>query len=97
MKKFFAFSLAIVLSACAPFQTEQQKISAACASITSAVQTLTLYKEKLTAHQVKYVAMSLESVNPICAAPVAPVYDDVKYQALVQAAQALNKLATEVK
>lgn len=97
MKKFFLAVVLTLVSACSTLTTPTQQVQAACASITASVQTLTLYKDKLTADQVQTIENSLDAIYPVCGTGVAPTYDSVKLVALLALEAELSKIILDVK
>lgn len=103
MKRLFiAIALGLMVSATAAFSgcstmNQTQKIEAACASATSSIQIATLYKDQLSAEQVRHVEAAIEVVQPVCGnRDTVPTLDAVKQVAFDAAIKELSKLAAEV-
>jgi len=86
MKKFLSpvfrsFSVgicfALFLGACSTLATTgQSQITYSCAAATTAIQTLTVFHDKLSGNDIKAVNDALTVITPVCAAKVAPTYSD---------------------
>lgn len=99
LKRLTILAVSVLLTACAALglETTEQKIQAGCASITSSVQVLTVYKDRLSESQVQAVEATLNHTYPICGQGNVPTADDVALAAINAAQAELAKLADEVR
>lgn len=97
MKTILTALTVLTLAGCSVLSTQEQQVQAACASITASVQTLTVYKDKLSASQVETVNQVLEAAYPICGQGEAPKYNDVAQAVLIPLREKLTAIITEVK
>lgn len=96
MKKILTALTLISLTACAHIQTDTQRIQASCVGITTAVQALTLNKDKLSNHQIEVIEEALDIASPICGEGPEPTADGVKVAAIQAVQQRLQDLAMEI-
>ena len=95
--KYLLFAALLALTSCKTFDSDTKKIEAACASATSSIQVAALYKEKLSATQLRAVQGAIDVTQPVCGDPTTiPTLDSVKQAALEAAVGQLFKIATEV-
>ena len=106
--KYFKFVLLAALitltsgfSACSSMggpSSDVQKIETACASVTTAVQGLTVANQqgKLTPAQKNSVLHALSVTTPICTAENPPTMDDLKMQAVDAAVAELRTRMSEL-
>lgn len=93
----FAFVLTL-LSGCQTFDTSTKKIEAACASATSSIQIVTLYKDKLSDTQRSVAAETIGVLQPVCGdRENIPTLTSAKQAAIDSAVAKLLQLATEVR
>lgn len=98
MKKMTALALITLLVAgCQHFQTNTQKIAAACASATSSIQIATMYKTELTHLQTARVEQAISVIQPVCGdRDTVPSLDSAKRAVFNAAVDQLVQIATEV-
>lgn len=92
-----AATAAIAMAGCAAINTDSQRIQVACAGITSAVQVLTLHKDKMTDGQIETTVRALDLATPVCGQGPEPTTDTIKLAAIEAVQMELAKLATEVR
>lgn len=99
LKRLTVLAASLMLAACSALglETTEQKIQASCASITSSVQVLTVYKDRLSPSQVTAVETALDHTYPVCGQGSVPTADDVALAAITAAQAELAKLADEVR
>ena len=91
-------SLFLPLAACATLSTSgQHQIIYSCAAATAAVQTLTVFHNKLSPSDIKTVNIALEVTTPICSAKTAPTYSDAVIAELNNAVNQLQLAAGKYK
>lgn len=90
-------AVGLFMAGCAAINTDSQRIQVACAGITSAVQVLTLHKDKMTDGQIETTARALDLAAPVCGQGPEPTTDTIKLAAIEAVQMELAKLATEVR
>jgi hypothetical protein len=70
-------ALFMPLVACSTLAVKgQSQITYSCAAATTAIQTLTVFRSKLSDNDIKAVNNALMVITPVCSAPVAPTYSE---------------------
>lgn len=90
-------AVGLFMAGCAAINTDSQRIQVACAGITSAVQVLTLHKDKMTDGQIETTVRALDLSTPVCGQGPVPTTDTIKLAAIEAVQMELAKLATEVR
>lgn len=90
-------AVGLFIAGCSTINTDSQRIQVACAGITSAVQVLTLHKDKMTDGQIETTVRALDLATPVCGQGPEPTTDTIKLAAIEAVQMELAKLATEVR